>query len=106
MRTKNEKGVINIIKNDTKSLQDRITKTANKLLKAGMIEGLTAIECLYLRNELLIVVEVEMTKIYDLKEAREWFLKHSEGSVICVDGRNAQLEVDCYPDAEEFFNRN
>jgi hypothetical protein len=47
-----------------------------------------------------------MDKVYDIKDSQEWFLKHSEGSVRCVDGRNGTCEVDCFPDAEEFFNRN
>ena len=45
-----------------------------------------------------------MDKVYDLHEAKDWFLKNSSGNVICVDGRNGSKEVDCYPDAETFFN--
>jgi len=37
------------------------------------------------------------------KEAMSWFLSNSGGSVTCVkDGESK--EVDCYPDAEAFFN--
>ena len=47
-----------------------------------------------------------MDKVYDLKEAREWFLKHSEGGVRCVDRRNGVTDAESYPAAEHFFNRN
>lgn len=47
-----------------------------------------------------------MNKVYDLKEAREWFDRNIKGDVICVDGRNGQLVVNSYQSAEKFFNRN
>jgi len=41
-------------------------------------------------------------KVTSTQEAMEWFLSHSDGTVTCSkDGK--EKEVDCYPDAEDFF---
>ena len=43
-------------------------------------------------------------KIYNIKQAEEWFLAHSSGKVICVkDGE--EKEVGSYPDAVEFLTK-
>lgn len=43
--------------------------------------------------------------VYSLKDAEEWFLSHSSGSVECVkDGASAVVET--YPEAKAFFEAN
>ena len=44
-------------------------------------------------------------KATNLKEAEHFFLSHSSGTLTCVKDGFAQ-EVDCYPDALEFFMKN
>ena len=44
-----------------------------------------------------------MFRVKSLKEAEHWFLSHSEGSLICVNNGN-EKEVNCYSDAEDFYN--
>ncbi len=42
--------------------------------------------------------------ITSLEEARNFFLSNSSGSITCEKNGEEQ-EVDCYSDAEEFFNK-
>lgn len=41
-------------------------------------------------------------QVFSLDEARDWFLSHSSGSVMCVKG-DEQRECNCYPDAKAFY---
>lgn len=47
-----------------------------------------------------------MDKVYSIKEAEEWFLNHSEGSVMCVRAEGSsmkELEVETFTEAEKFI---
>ena len=46
-----------------------------------------------------------MVKVHTLSEAMDWFLINCKGSIICVSESGEEKEVDCYPDAEDFFNK-
>ena len=41
--------------------------------------------------------------IENIEEAMEFFLQNSSGICICKKENNEELEVDCYPQAVEFF---
>ena len=41
--------------------------------------------------------------VYSLEEARDWFLSHSSGSVMCQKPDGSKKMVDCYPDAAAFY---
>ena len=46
---------------------------------------------------------MEIEKVNNIIEAETWFRGHSSGNLICVkDG--VEKEVDCYPNAVDFFN--
>ena len=46
-----------------------------------------------------------MDKVNTIDEALMWFYRHHSGNVICVhDKTGKELECDCYPQAEEFYN--
>ena len=45
-----------------------------------------------------------MKKVFNIDQAKDFFLINSEGSVVCVD-KNDDYEIcNCFPEAEEFFN--
>lgn len=44
-----------------------------------------------------------MVTVTNKDEAREFFITHSEGEVLCKKG-DKEKEVDCYPDAVTFFD--
>lgn len=46
-----------------------------------------------------------MEKVYSLQEAMDWFLSHSEGSVLCCNGFD-DCVCNSYPEAEKFYNLN
>lgn len=57
-------------------------------------------------REALIETEGGTMKVFSLSEARDWFLSHSEGSIICITQNGSELpekECSCYPDAEKFY---
>ncbi len=45
-----------------------------------------------------------MKKVYSLEEAEEFFLRNSEGEIICVKDK-LEFQVNCYPHAKEFFEK-
>ena len=44
-----------------------------------------------------------MDKLYNLEEAKNWFLSHSSGSVVCVNKLGVEKECNYYFAAEEFY---
>lgn len=44
-----------------------------------------------------------MQTVYNIEEARVWFMNNSDGPVICDNGYESG-EIDCYPDASKFFD--
>lgn len=42
--------------------------------------------------------------IKTINEAMEFFLQNSNGNCICQKETGEELEVNCYPQAVEFFN--
>jgi len=41
-------------------------------------------------------------KVKSTQEEMEWFLYHHSGTVVCVKN-GKEKEVECYPDAKDFF---
>ena len=42
--------------------------------------------------------------VYDLAAARQFFLTHSSGNVVCVKPDGTEKECTCYLEAEEFYD--
>ena len=43
-----------------------------------------------------------MDKVKSLKAAKNWFLNHSKGSLICINNK-IEKEISCYPEAKIFY---
>lgn len=46
-----------------------------------------------------------MKKVYSLREATEWFLSHSSGSVIAVNSSGEEKVCGTYLEAQEHFEK-
>jgi hypothetical protein len=46
-----------------------------------------------------------MVIVKNIEEAKLWFINNASGTVICENERGEQKEVNCYPDAEKFFEK-
>ncbi len=44
-------------------------------------------------------------KANNIKEAEKFFLNNSDGKIVCIKG-DIEKEVDCYPDAVDFFEED
>lgn len=44
--------------------------------------------------------------VRSIEEAQNHFLSHSEGKCNCIAANGNEQVVDCFPDAEKFFNDN
>ncbi len=45
-----------------------------------------------------------MKKVYSISEARDFFLSHSHGSIVCCcRSCDASYVAECFPDAEKFY---
>lgn len=42
----------------------------------------------------------------NMQQAREHFLSHGQGNLICIGKDGTELQVNCYPDAEKFFDEH
>lgn len=45
---------------------------------------------------------LRMDRICNIEDARDWFLKNSSGNIFCKKNR-IEKEINCFPDALEFF---
>jgi hypothetical protein len=45
-------------------------------------------------------------KVRNKKQAMDWFLTHSSGSVTCIGADGTEADVSSYPDAVVFFNEH
>lgn len=41
--------------------------------------------------------------VRSVNEAKEWFMRHSSGKVLCKRDDDSERFVDCFPDAKAFF---
>lgn len=46
-----------------------------------------------------------MQEVKTLDEAKQYFLSHSSGSILCIDPDGNKKKCDCFPEAVEFFQR-
>lgn len=46
-----------------------------------------------------------MDEARTVEEAREYFLTHASGDIVCIDGER-RFRAECYPDAVDFFRRS
>lgn len=47
-----------------------------------------------------------METVKNAAEAKDWFINHSEGEVICQDTNGLTKVVGSFPEAEEFFTED